>query len=722
MDYSYQSRLAALRQVKQAQTQEKIRRNGYMDEDDYGSVLPPEDFVFYPEYNDPENMTFYGAKMWGKNFRHLMEVHPVYVDKNDALAGRWMFILQRMRPFESVVSSKNLGNAPGFDYSALKPIHEKYCIVPGIGKMHHFGGDYQIGLDLGWSGLLEKVRHFHLTAADEEARELYAAEEDVLLGIMNWIERTIQKIREMEAAEQEPAIRENLHRMASTNEWILHHPARNLLEACQWICWYNMAERIYCRSGAGCQLDQMLWPYYSESKRCGMTDEEVTFILGCFLLCDPHYYQLGGPAPDGSDNTNELSYLILEAAHRIKSTANITIRVFEGMDEHLMRRGLEILFEDRLGFPRFSGDKALVEGFMRNGYTAELARQRIALGCNWMSLPGLEYTMNDLIKINLAKVFEVAFLEYQGSSSEELYQLFQAHLKTAVRCVEEGIDFHLRNQYRNAPELLLNLICHGPIEKGRDASHGGVSYYNIAVDGAGIATVADSFAALQVQCEKSGRLTWKQVKDACKNDFSGAGGEIIRSILAQTPMYGSGGSIADQWAKRISLLFSEMIAGERTPDGHRMIPGLFSWANTIPFGQAVGATPNGRHSGKPINHGANPNNGFRKDGAFTAAAIAIASVQPGYGNTAPFQLELNDTITNREAAIDNVAAVIRTHFELGGTLVNVNIVNSDQILQANQDPEAYPNLIVRVTGFTAYFAALSPDFRQLVVDRIINDR
>ena len=97
-------------------------------------------------------------------------------------------------------------------------------------------------------------------------------------------------------------------------------------------------------------------------------------------------------------------------------------------------------------------------------------------------------------------------------------------------------------------------------------------------------------------------------------------------------------------------------------------------------------------------------------------------MQPGYGNTAPFQLELNDTITNREDAIDNVAAVIQTHFDLGGTLVNINIVDADQILRANENPEAYPNLIVRVTGFTAYFAALSPEFRQLVVDRIISDR
>ena len=722
MGYTYESRLDALRQRKIEQTQEKIRRNGYMDEDDYGSVPPPEDFEFYPECNDKENHTFYGAAMWAKNYRRLMEAHPVYVDKNDELAGRWMFILQRMRPYESVVSTNNMEMAPIFDFSHLKPLHQKYSLMPGIGKMHHFGGDYQIGLDLGWYGLLDKVRSYGAQAADEEAKELLAAEEEVLLGIINWIERTIAVIRELRDAETEEAVKENLSNMLAANEWVLHHPARDLREACQWICWYNMAERVYCRSGAGCQLDQLLLPYYQKSREQGMTDAEVKFLLACFLLCDPHYYQLGGPGPDGRDNTNELSYLILEAAHSLKSTVNLTIRVFDGMDEKLFYRGLEILFEDRLGYPRFSGDKALVEGFMKNGYSAELARRRIALGCNWMSLPGLEYTMNDLIKVNLAKVFEVAFQEYDGEDVQELYAHFLTHLRIAMDCIAEGIDFHLNHQYRNAPELLLNLVCHGPIEKGRDASHGGVDYYNIGIDGAGVATVADSLAALQVQCQEKKRLTFAQVKTACAQNFAGKESAIVRSILSSTPMYGSGGSDGDRWAQQVSRDFSEMVATNRTPQGVLMIPGLFSWANTIPLGKAVGATPNGRLAGEPINHGANPHNGFRKDGAFTAAARAIASVQPGYGNTAPFQLELNDTILDREKAIENVAAVILGHFDLGGTLVNVNIVNKEQILEAHADPSKHPDLVVRVTGFTAYFAALSPEFRQLVVDRILSDR
>ena len=152
-----------------------------------------------------------------------------------------------------------------------------------------------------------------------------------------------------------------------------------------------------------------------------------------------------------------------------------------------------------------------------------------------------------------------------------------------------------------------------------------------------------------------------------------------------------------------------------------MIPGLFSWAATILLGQDVGATPNGRHAGAPISHGVNPDPGFRKDGAATALATAIASVQPGYGNTAPMQIELSSPggISRDEGGIHKTASLIKTHFDLGGTQININIIDKDRLLKANRAPDEYPDLVVRVTGFSAYFSSLSPEFRQLVVDRIL---
>jgi formate C-acetyltransferase len=162
-----------------------------------------------------------------------------------------------------------------------------------------------------------------------------------------------------------------------------------------------------------------------------------------------------------------------------------------------------------------------------------------------------------------------------------------------------------------------------------------------------------------------------------------------------------------------------MIVETEMPQNRTMIPGWFSWANTIGLGKAVGATPDGRKSGASITHGANPNYNVRKDGAATAMSNGIAMVQPGYGNPAPFQLELDPGLKAEDGGIEKVMTLLKGHVDQGGTLININIVDKQKILDAHKDPEKYPDLVVRVTGFTAYFMTLAPEFRQLVVDRMV---
>lgn len=340
-----------------------------------------------------------------------------------------------------------------------------------------------------------------------------------------------------------------------------------------------------------------------------------------------------------------------------------------------------------------------------------------------MSLPGEEYTMNDLVKVNMAKVFEVAFNEITGSdqkhSTNLLWERFSSHLGIAVHTAAEGIRHHLKYQKYNEPELILNLLSHGPIEKGLDASDGGVMYYNLAIDGAGLAIAADSFAALTQRIEVEGRLSWDEVIRAIRTDFTCSGGETIRLLLKNSEHYGCEGSLGGTWALRIRDLFVSLVRRE-SEGRHIFIPGFFSWANAIQFGEHVGATPNGRKAGTPISHGANPVPGFTVDGASLALATAIAKIQPGYGNTAPMQWELDPTFA-KERNVEIIESIIKTHMDLGGTLINVNVMNKDTILKANENPAAYPDLVVRVTGFTAYFSMLSPKFRQLVVDRIVEN-
>lgn len=709
----YAACLEHLRRRKEVQTQEKLRRLGYMNEDDYGMVLPPEDFVWQPKPNHP-NGSFYGLQGWADNFCDLMLHHPVYVDPMDALAGRYMVLLNRMR---------KCNWPPEFDFPELRPDQDRYGIISGIGNDAHFAPDYRIGLSRGWGGLLAEVRRHRAEHGPDKA-EFYEAEERVIRAVQGWIRRTVEAIDAVTARESDPALAANLREMAEVNRWLIDGPPRTLREACQWIAWFNMASRIYNRDGAGGQLDELLRPYYERDRHDGrIDDEDAIFLLACLLLNDPHYYQLGGPASDGHDQTSHLSFLILEAAHRLKSTCNLTIRVHDGLDPRLLRRGVEYLIEDRKAWPRFSGDKALVEGFMRNGYSAELARQRIAVGCNWMALPGLEYTMNDTVKINVAKVFMVAFDEMMADTADpsidSLWRRFEEHLGRAVLCTARGIDVQLDHQHLNEPELLLNLLTHGPIQRGLNVTNGGVDLYNMCVDGAGLANVADSLAALQCRVDQQRRITWGELAEHLRADYRGVDGERVRLMMRTAPHYGEGDSPGDHWALEVSRLFTRLVAGKPTPSGRRMIPGWFSWADTLRLGNQLGATPDGRRAGEPIAHGANPRPGFRDDGAATAMVKAIAAIQPGYGNTAPIQLELDPCIAQSDEAVDTITSLITTHFALGGTLFNINIVDAGQVLAAHRDPSQYPDLVVRVTGFTAYFANLSPEFRQLVVDRLV---
>jgi formate C-acetyltransferase len=712
--FIYQEQIDHLRLRKFAQTREKIKVEGLLDEDDYGRVLPPAN-AWKSIPNHPDG-SFYGLDGWKTNFCDMMETHPVYVDPKDAFAGRWVYFMSRMRA--------NKWN-PDYPFNHLKPDFEKYDIISGIGDDAHFAPNYQLGLSLGWQGILDKIEHYRKVNTSTEQSEFYDAHEQVVKSIQGWISRHIDLIETLIVTETDPTLKTNLEEMAETNRNILSAPPQTLRGAIQWIIWYHLASRTYNRDGAGGQIDEMLRPFYEKDLAEGRIDrEKAVYLLACFMLNDTIYWQLGGPNKDGIDQTSEISFVILDAADKANCSINLTIRVHDGINQELFNKSLYYLIKNKNAWPRYSGDKALVEGFMKNGFDAQLARQRIAVGCNWMSLPGLEYTMNDLVKVNMAKVFEVAYTEMMGDKSEnpstlKLWGIYIHHLKKAVHAAAEGIRHQLKYQKYNEPELILNLLSHGPLEKGLDVSDGGAEYYNLAIDGAGLSIVADSFAALEQRIEAEQKTSWEEVTYHLEGNFEGMEGERIRLLLKNSQHYGQGNSLGDQWAKKLGEAFTDMVRTESNPElKHTFIPGFFSWANTIGFGQHVGATPNGRKSHTPISHGANPCPGFSKDGASLALACAVAQIQPGYGNTAPMQWELDPTLATHNHA-QLIGSIIKTHFEMGGTLINVNIMDKDQILDAHKDPAKYPELVVRVTGFTAYFSMLTPEFRQLVVDRIL---
>ena len=735
LQLGYRQRLNALHAAKLEHTRIKREQRGPADSDDQGMIpLPPDasetveavsgsgvvvkDLVlkgFRAETNHPSG-GFFGAGIAGENFRRLLNAHPTYIHPMSSMAGAYMVNFN---------SYRKPGWDPDFDYSHLRPEQEKYGIDPGIGGLQHFCPDLRIGLDLGWGGLLEKIRHYR--GAHPGAADFYDGLEAVVLGMQSWIRRHAVTARTMAETETHPELRTNLRDIDAVCSALATRAPTTFREACQWLVFFQAAAKMYNGSGEWGQLDELLRPYFERDSAAGtLAEDEAAFHIACLLLSETAYIQLGGPDARGRDLTSRVSYLILEAIHLLKIPANIAVRVGAGIDPGLFKRGVEILFEDKMGFPKFVGDRSVTDGFVRNGHSLELARQRIYAGCHWLAVPGREYGMNDLIKIDLAKILNLSFEEMVADHSSsptvrDLWARFRQHLLRAVDVVAQGIDFHLEHMHQVLPELVLDLFCHGPVEQGLDATNGGVELVNIGVDAASLATAADSFAALEQRVEKEEALAWDEIIECLDSDWECGDGERKRLLMRTAARFGSGESIGDEWALRIAQTFTEAVAAQPTPNGHRMTPGLFSWAKVIPFGKRLRATPNGRRAGEPVSHGPNPEPGFNegRPGTPTQLVKAVAAVQPGLGNTAPLQLDLDPVLGDTAEGRRKVEALIQTHFDLGGTMVNINVLDRNTLLEAQRDPAMFPDLIVRVTGFSAYFASLSEDMRQYVIDRVV---
>ncbi len=712
-EWSYAERIAAIHARKIQHTLLKRQKEGARDNDDWGQIPLDEPFTFVPETDHPQGWII-GPKACGINFRRLCEQVPLYIDKMSSLLGGYYVT------FNHYVTDWD----PAISWDHLVLEHKKYNIIHGITSHQHFLPDVKIGLDLGFGGLLKKIAD-HRSTNSPETQSFYEGLENLVLGIQTWIARHVELARTMALEEANPTLRRNLEEMAEINARLIDDPPRSFRDACQWIGWYQMAKRAYIGGGSIGRLDHYFYPYYKADLESGhLTEEEAIFHLASLLVKDSSYIQLGGVDEQGRDQSNPLSILFLEAAHRMKIPANIAVMVHDDMDPALMRRAVELLFVDKMGIPRFCGLKGMTEGFARNGIPMEVARQRVQAGCHWYCLPGREYSFCDVIKINLAKIFDVALHEMVAQkerpwSTDCLWEIFTNHLRRAIAVTAEGIDFHMEHMHKFYPELAISLLCHGAIEKGVDASHGSLDYTLIGVDCSGLATVTDSFAALQLRIEQEQRFGWEEVIEALDANWVNA--EVMRQFMQNVPGFGRGMTSGDEWAKKISDLYTALVKAEPTPSGWSMIPGIFSWASTINMGKVTPATPDGRKAGTPISFGANPNPGRFRGSALTPAsmAIAIADVQSGYGNSAPFQFDVDPGMAADAEDFQKFEDLLRAHFELGGTLVNANVLDREKILDACHNPSKYPDLVVRVTGFSAYFASLSDDFRKLVYDRIV---
>ncbi len=715
MSEEYRQKIQSMHDEKLAQNKIKLKAfGGSYDTDDHGFIYD-ESFKFVPQY--PENKDYLcGSKNIGENLGRFLKEMPAYIYKDSALAGGWYGRFQHFAKIEmpqEVVPEK------------IRDTQRRYHMwANGIGGMNHMGPDINVGLQLGLSGLMEKIRYYR-AFNNPENTDFYDGEEAVVQGMIDYMQNLVQEATRLSQQEKNPYYKENYNTLSEICQKLICEKPQTFREACQFIALFQSVDRTYFLGGALGQLDEILRPYYERDIANGLlTDEEAVWILASLFYNDTHYSQIGGRLPDGSrDLTSRVSFLILEAAHLLAIPYNLAVRVYEGMDESLMRKSLSYILECGSG-PCYSLSKGIEEGFIKQGHPAELARMRAKVGCNWVALPGIEYPLQDVTRVNMAWAFVIAMQDVQKEESPSLdllWERFVYHLKNMIDCIKEGYDVHYENVSQYTPEIVLNLFCHGPIERGLNAAQGGVDILNLNIDGVALATVADSFAAIHQRVVQEEKLSWKELFEALDNDFEGE--ENIRLMLKNIPRFGSPDSLSKDWAEKISAAYTDLVISSPTPKHHlKVIPGLFSHGDIYRHGEDLPATPNGRKAGEAISHSSEPDPGFASgitSFSPTLKATAVAEVQPGYGNSAPLHLDIDTKMLSGEQGVEILCALIHAHEQMGGTLINLNCLSKERLLRAHKDPESEPDLVVRVTGYSAFFASLSKEYRQQVVDRYL---
>lgn len=560
----------------------------------------------------------------------------------------------------------------------------------------HHAPDYPTLLGLGLGGLREKIRESLSVHTDPDRTAFLRSMEIAVQGASHYMRRY---------AEVSP--------YAEMMEHLSENPPRTFREALQLVYSFHTMMQIDDRYAmAFGRLDQYLYPFYRAD---GRPEEETLRILEHFFAKvtadeDVQNIAIGGVSPEnGTDATNELSFLILEACRRIgRPGGNVTARVNRNTSRAFLEKCAEVI-RTGIGYPAVVNDEVMVPALAELGIPVKDARDYCFVGCIETSIPGKSAPWTDS-RFSLLKCVDLALSESSPATWEAFYNAYVRRMRAELRAHVEAMDAAKMPTHARAAEFtspLMSALTADCIERGRDLNDGGARYpANHGVAGMGIGVTADALMAVKEFVYDERRFTLDDLRRMTAANFEGY--ERERQLLLRgAPKYGNDIAEVDDIAVRATHDFGTELLKYRTPQGGYYWGLMAANVQNISAGQELGATPDGRFAHQPVSDAASPTFG-RDISGLTAAVRSISKLPYAVchgGNVV--NIKLHPSAIEGEEGLQALAALIRTCFRLGGEEMQFNTVDAEVLRDAMERPADYGDLIVRVSGFSAHFAALS---------------
>ena len=542
------------------------------------------------------------------------------------------------------------------------------------------------------------------------------------------------------AAASDSHERYRLQRIAETCRQVPARGARTLREATQALWFAHVLscgeDRINANSIG--RLDSILEPYYQADMRAGCIDREEAIELmqelACKLYLDYDVQQicLGGQSADGADASNEMTHIILEATERLDFIRCISVRLHKNTPDPLIKRVARMAAAGG-GIPFFFNDEAIIPALTRRGIALDDARNYAPIGCVEITVPGKATPHAVSGWLNAAGCLELALFNGRDPKSgeqlgpetgcltdfrdfESLLQAYRRQVEYFARLMVYGCNRGELMQRERGPMPCWSVMTDDCIARGRDINDGGAVYHYHSVCFVGTANVADSLATLKRLLFEEKSVDGAELLSSLKQNFDGA--ESLREkLLHSTPGYGNDIPEVDELASMICREFIELMDGFRSPLGGRYFVHLFSFLFNVLFGKRTGALPCGRRSEEPLAYSLSAHQG-RDVRGITALMNSMSRIphDMAAGSSAAI-IEIDPVVVRGEEGLKRMEQILRTTVNLGIGQIQFNVVTAEQMKQAQNEPEKYGNLKVRVAGYSAKFSTIARDLQDHLIAR-----
>jgi len=617
-----------------------------------------------------------------------------------------------------------------------------------ISNQGHLSPSYGELLRIGIGGLLGKVRQRQQGETDAEKSAFLTAAEYSLSGLSDWIGRYAEFLAAEAARNAPPARAAELNEMARIAGKVAVQPPGTFREALQLIWFVHQAIHIEGH-GYSCtpdRIDQLLWPFYEADRAAGRIDDARTlrlienFVLkmydNSFWGPEHHLTQglcVGGSTPDGDDQTNRLSWWFIEGAtNLVLPEPLVWIRWHPQIDQAFLDFCLSRL-ERSTCFPMIWSDRAIPAALMELGISREDAFNFVPVGCNELAIPGQMY-YNPGANCGYLQAIEAALTDgkgYQGqwkwrdvappiSRLENFDQFAEAVAAYVRKGMEKSYHWQMgevQAQIRWGQTPLTSCFFDGCIERGRDMA-AGTKYNILSCGGIAFANAVDCLAAIREVVYEKRQATLDEVGRACAADFQGH--ERLRARLRAAPKHGNDDPSLDDVIGLVERMRDEPLQDFcRDPrDGTRMGNSHVVRSGAVRQGAVTPATPDGRLAGTPLASSVAASAGGEQRGP-TAVLNSVCrlnsskSWQCGYQVNIRFHAGMIADTGQRE----KLRSLLNVYFANGGQELQINVVSSETLRAAQQNPDLYRDLVVRVAGFSEFFVNLTPDMQEEIIAR-----